>query len=808
MPENEFNNQINFKQLLERHQRIEIPITQRDYAQGRSTEEEIRREFLTTLYDALFLPLVDDSPPLNLDFIYGSVEGDNDTRFLPLDGQQRLTTLFLLHWYLAWKDENQDQFLEMFCPNGIGRSKFSYSVRPSSAEFFDKLVKFTPELSPNRVESLENLVTDQPWYFRRWRLDPTIQSSLSMLDAIHSRFHDSKGFFSRLVDTEQPAITFQLLDLDNFGLSDDLYIKMNARGIPLTAFENFKARFKQVLEKQFHGETLKIENQDFSVAEYFVRRMDTKWADFFWCHRDKNTNLYDDAVMNFFRAIALVTRNADSGSKTYPDEMSSLRNDWVKSTYSNFDKMKWLDRNLSKTLILLLNLWSSNGAEFANQLPSEKYFNEKSLFKNAITAPTRLSFVEIVQFVAYVEFVRQHENNINSEAFQEWMRVIFNLSVNRPYDRLADVQGSIIGIFELVPFSGNILTHFATNEKPAKGFYEQQISEEKLKAELILADARWKDLIDQAEGHPYFRGQIEFLLEFSGVREMWMNSGDVDWKDDVHDSLQNQFKIYLRKAKSMFNERGLVDLGRFRWRRALLSFGNYLLHAKSQNDSFLINSLTEPASWKRLLRGTGTAKISEPRKLLKQLWDYLDSDKDIGDQLDEIIDGATNLEPWRQQLVHIPDAIEYCEGRFIRFVPNDVYKDVYLLKRSQMNGKHAELFTYCLYHNQLLDLANSGVLDPLELVEYQSVIGREEEPGIRFKYEHGEYSLSFKLERSGNHYIIFVTFPEHLADLYNNLRDSVGFRETDNRLEKEISSDEDVNTTLRELANSLTIICT
>ena len=45
-------------------------------------------------------------------------------------------------------------------------------------------------------------------------------------------------FMARLTDTEHPAITFQLLDLENFGLSDDLYIKMNARGKPLTNFRN------------------------------------------------------------------------------------------------------------------------------------------------------------------------------------------------------------------------------------------------------------------------------------------------------------------------------------------------------------------------------------------------------------------------------------------------------------------------------------------------------------------------------------------------------------------------------------------
>ncbi len=91
------DSRINFKQLLDRHGRVCIPIIQRDYAQGRPEEEEVRQDFLRAIKVALDKPADDPSLPFNLDFIYGSVEGPENTRFLPLDGQQRLTTLFLLH---------------------------------------------------------------------------------------------------------------------------------------------------------------------------------------------------------------------------------------------------------------------------------------------------------------------------------------------------------------------------------------------------------------------------------------------------------------------------------------------------------------------------------------------------------------------------------------------------------------------------------------------------------------------------------------------------------------------------------------
>ena len=42
------------------------------------------------------LAVTAQSPPLDLNFIYGKLVGE---KFIPLDGQQRLTTLYLLYLY-------------------------------------------------------------------------------------------------------------------------------------------------------------------------------------------------------------------------------------------------------------------------------------------------------------------------------------------------------------------------------------------------------------------------------------------------------------------------------------------------------------------------------------------------------------------------------------------------------------------------------------------------------------------------------------------------------------------------------------
>jgi hypothetical protein len=787
--------QIIYKQLFERHGRIRVPMIQRDYAQGRLTETEVREEFLNALEAALKKPVDDPMLPLNLDFIYGSVEGDDETRFLPLDGQQRLTTLFLLHWYLAWRDEQWDVFNQLF--QAEHGSRFAYSVRPSSNEFFDELVRYRPDSLPEDVPELARIISDQSWYFRNWRLDPTIQSVLHMLDAIHKRFSSSTGLFSRLTDEVQPAITFQLLDLENFGLSDDLYIKMNARGKPLTPFETFKARYEQELKKQFEGTSFPIGEQRFSAADYVALRLDTTWADLFWKLRDKKSNLYDGALMNVFRAIALVTRSPDNSE--YLNDVSILRNVSNPPSYTDFHSRGWLDERFTLATIHLLDAWGTAGGKLSTLLPDSRYFDEAATFNKIILNGANLSYAEAVQFAAYVIFAVEHHGAIDAPAFQEWMRIVFNLSINTEYNRPADMQRSLAELLKLTPHVNVILEHFASSDKPVAGFYQQQVIEERLKAQLIVARPEWRPLIDRAEGHDYFQGQIEFLLDFSGVLEAANSVGIMSLDDEAHVELQKRFNDHLQKAEAMFNSRGLVYLSNFRWERALLCFGNYLLPSR-RNHSFLVNSQADQASWKRLLRGTGTNEPG-PRKFLCELWEGLDGVQNLSTQLDQIIDGAEGLETWREAFVRTPAAIGYCHRHLIRWGD---YGEVYLLQTTQMNGKHAELFTYCLYENMRTTLKNNGSLNPLVQLVYQSIVGADIEPGISLLFTYDNNELRFEIEFNSGKFDIYILceqvkpFPLIEATLVNKL----GFVKGETSFRKS-STPELIESSVREMAKKL-----
>lgn len=277
-----------FKSFLCKYH-VVIPMVQRDYAQGRTSIEvnRVRNRFLTAIKNYLLQP---DSnyEVMKMDFVYGETENiwsKTETNKLekiivtPLDGQQRLTTLFLLHWYAAKKSlihKEDYAFLE----------HFTYDIRPSSRDFCVHLLAFAPSFS----SSIKEQIIDQYWFMGDWHNDPTILSMLTMLDSINDKFSDVNNLWNLLTGTNE-RIVFFFLPLAENGLSDELYIKMNSRGKKLTPFEHFKAEFEDLYER------------DSEESMTINHKFDVEWADIFFSYRD-NDNLTDKEFMRYFFYIS------------------------------------------------------------------------------------------------------------------------------------------------------------------------------------------------------------------------------------------------------------------------------------------------------------------------------------------------------------------------------------------------------------------------------------------------------------------------------------------------------------------------
>ena len=250
------------KEVLNIQNGIEIPMLQRDYAQGRTDEktEYIRNKFLEDIREVLENNEIHKKQEkINLDFIYGYVE---NSTFVPLDGQQRLTTLYIIHWFIAFKD--QVNFEEK------GLQLFTYKTRQSAKEFLKSInTKQNQEKLRRECNSdysrLVCIIRNQPWYNLRWENDPTVKGFLTTLETVQTKFININ--FST-IEKEKP-ITYHFLKIDEWGMGDNLYIKMNSRGKPLSDFENFKASFENIIDGH-------------PSSKVFVNKIDRDWLDAFW----------------------------------------------------------------------------------------------------------------------------------------------------------------------------------------------------------------------------------------------------------------------------------------------------------------------------------------------------------------------------------------------------------------------------------------------------------------------------------------------------------------------------------------------
>lgn len=233
------NESYSFWRLIsdkEKLERIEIPEYQRDYAQGRPDDdvEQIRSNLLNDLYSAL----VDNDKNLVLNFVYG--EMTSEKHFIPVDGQQRLTTLFLLHYYVFARMGMQDEL------NTIAR--FQYMIRTTSQRFCENLCSKSVGIIRFEEKNLTVEIQNQPWCTKNIVKDPTVESMLCMLQDIHEKFGEAvseKGqeICDRLLAEDCP-VTFLWIEPEKIQKANDVYIKMNARGKILSDFEIFKSKLQ------------------------------------------------------------------------------------------------------------------------------------------------------------------------------------------------------------------------------------------------------------------------------------------------------------------------------------------------------------------------------------------------------------------------------------------------------------------------------------------------------------------------------------------------------------------------------------
>lgn len=481
---------VNLKKII-------IPIIQRDYAQGRVDPDinRVRDRFLSSLYDAI------TGESITLDFVYGDI--DENGVMTPLDGQQRLTTLFLLHWYAARKSgvsEEDSAFL----------SNFGYETRYSARYFCKELTRFVPSFEGKLSEE----IIDQAWFPLDWQKDPTISSMLVMLDAIDDRFKEVGDLWEKL---KGGAITFYFLPIKDMGLTDELYIKMNSRGKPLTRFEHFKAELERC-----------IRAVDDAAAKRVMQKIDRDWTDMLWRYRDSGSGSEEDAItddefLKYFRFICdvLCYQGGESPQGKSSDEFDLL------TEYFTGEKEKVL-RNI-ETLESYFDCWCyidgyNSPTDFLNSCMSYTHedgkiivdkANKIDIFEDCLHAyadksgrQRRFPLNRIVLLYAVTSYLRNREMVTETEYIRR-LRSINNLIQNSE-DEVSDRIDrnrlpAILRQVDAVMLNGDI------DDSIENSFNVNQIMEEKEKKAFLEEHPDKESLVFALEDHPNLKGQISIV---------------------------------------------------------------------------------------------------------------------------------------------------------------------------------------------------------------------------------------------------------------------------------------------------------
>ena len=489
---------------------ISIPMLQRDYAQGRTQEAHTLERFL----DSVFKSLSEDKP-MELDFVYGSIEKfDERYLFIPLDGQQRLTLLFLLYWCIGnWElEEEKMQILQNLLGN------FSYATRASAKDFCKQLsgLRIDADAQPSVF------IREQSWYYELFQQDPTVRSMLVVIDAIYHRYCKlANEVYSRLDN-----IGFYILPLGNFGLTDELYIKMNARGKQLTGFENFKVDLINWMQdkdnplKEVYGERIKFNGREMQYHTALSIKLDNNWTKLFWNYAKENKDrelIIDDDYIRFWNRYLLHYFFALDQRRVDSIELEQAFKDWYysesKFRYKSFDNYKNLflgDRQLLSKAESVLDQLSQYHKEINGSLaPSWNKSFEWRLFNQDISQIQRIIHFASTRFLESAHY--------DQVLFQRWMRIVWNITID-PDNRSVSAMIRVIRLIDKLAAKGNSIYEYLASEDSiglvgaGSSVIESQLSEERIKAALIISDLQWESVIIEAESHPLFSGSIGFLI--------------------------------------------------------------------------------------------------------------------------------------------------------------------------------------------------------------------------------------------------------------------------------------------------------
>ena len=593
--------------LLSRY-RVVIPGIQRHYVQGANNPkaESVRKQFIKEIFTAI----EKKQNEFNLHFIYGPINSNGEDSFVPVDGQQRLTTLWLIARYAAEKAESSDRkdLLRLL-------SRFTYEDRINAKRFCQALTcedsrwDITQDPNPN--------ILCQDWFVDYWKEDETVASMIRMLSTIYEEWnkHQDSITAEDILEAIASKIRFEL-KIDAFG--DDIYMKMNARGLQLTQWENFKGKFSEDLRED--------------KKEWWVKEMEELSNRFFHCSGEQH-ELPDNAFFALYaRIMAYEARKSVVDCGNGIKELAAYtHNTWSQIElpfvpYSDFSGIT-NNESVAKTCVKMLKTVLDH---YKKAVP---YFGDRTLFETFFHPKNKndLDFT-----LCCYEYFKKF-NNIETKDFLKALRLMWNILENvyrqdeKPDYRVKLVK-KFIDLGDQTLYSPQIKGKIIDSNAP------EQAKEEAEKAiqmncndqsmpsdwneETLGKWSNWNDAIEKAEECAFFHGSIRFLYRNSNGEKPWekfatklCNCIDLFTKDGLSEEKKvkaNQVLISHCKKWDDIRREPVFDTKNESWKQVLTDSSlsecvNGLLLSPNEivdNHNEIIQILIDDAIWKILIKET------------------------------------------------------------------------------------------------------------------------------------------------------------------------------------------------------------
>lgn len=544
----------------------------------------------------------------NVGFIYAYSDPEMPDRYVLIDGQQRITTLFLILLALYVKENKHDDFKRTYFKSEV--LKVDYKVREDSHEFLFNFIKHI--LGGNNSIDIVN----KYWYFTEYKHDTTIQS-------IRANYQTINNFINKhdlSLEYVEKYIEFWYFDTNKSKQGEELYLYMNSRGEIVSPNESIKANLlKRLSNQEKHEWGTKWES----------------WQNLFWKHRQSNSNS-DSGIEEFLKWIKIIELSKMNKNETSSKLIESIRK--IKDSKKidieglSLDKIDSFFVALEKILILRKDL----------------NFNISWLTGRNIQT------IDYIKFIPLLMYVERNPNfeTIDVIRFTRFFQNVtrFDTVSKNPYSSLIDVilltnqflENDFSDIVDLIRI-GESFQNFLTEEEIAKlSIYKQSSDDLRHKIESSF----WL-----AEDYKYCDGKIWLIWDSIDFDRSNLSTFDTQKLTDFNDCFSN--------FKTLFD--GPTDL----LRRALLTKGDYSVWdgystALEQHRYSFIN---EESRWKEQL--TTQEKVKPYKSLIK---DYGDRRKDNNslksdDILKHIISDFLNNNPeknWIYYFIKESKLLSYC----------------------------------------------------------------------------------------------------------------------------------------------------